>query len=175
MHATPERCSCSTPATLLLRPARTIQLLVGVQAHPPHQTVSWGVIQRGVPLRAQGIRRVEAVTGQRAEAAIAQAEALSASVEHADTLQGAELEDKVKDLKKARLALALGFTSLQGTELEDKVKDLQRARLALGLGFISLQGTEPENKVKDLNPSSCLLHVGDGCDWPCGDAGAGQH
>ena len=42
------------------------------------------------------------MTGQRAEAAIAQSEALSASVEHADTLQGAELEDKVKDLKKAR-------------------------------------------------------------------------
>ena len=57
----------------------------------------------------QGIRRVEAVTGQRAEAAIAQSEALSASVEHADTLQGAELEDKVKDLKKARLNLFQGL------------------------------------------------------------------
>ena len=45
------------------------------------------------------------MTGQRAEAAIAQSEALSASVEHADTLQGAELEDKVKDLKKARFGL----------------------------------------------------------------------
>ena len=42
------------------------------------------------------------MTGQKAEAAIAQAEVLSAGVEHADTLQGAELEDRVRDLKKAR-------------------------------------------------------------------------
>ena len=62
-------------------------------------------IGQDAQLRVQGIRRVEAVTGQRAEAAIAQSEALSASVEHADTLQGAELEDKVKDLKKARSRL----------------------------------------------------------------------
>ena len=60
-------------------------------------------IWQDLQLCMQGIRRVEAVTGQRAEAAIAQSEALSASVEHADTLQGAELEDKVKDLKKARI------------------------------------------------------------------------
>ena len=55
----------------------------------------------------QGIRRVEAVTGQKAEAAIAQAEVLSASVDHADTLQGAELEDRVKDLKKASCPLVM--------------------------------------------------------------------
>ena len=47
----------------------------------------------------QGIRRVVAVTGAEAEAAVADGEALAARLAHADTLKGAELEPAVAALK----------------------------------------------------------------------------